>query len=138
MILYKLTNMSDNWDDWDCDNYEITVLNMEQSKYIEERKLVEESDNKIANQLFGFETDKTNETDETDEKQNSIANSNKFKPIREKRNDIINQKINELNQTEISKKNKEIKIKQEKQIELYGKSEDDEDDEYHYYANKFY
>jgi hypothetical protein len=130
--------MSDNWDDWDCDNYEITVLNMEQSKYIEERKLVEESDNKIANQLFGFETDKTNETDETDEKQNSIANSNKFKPIREKRNDIINQKINELNQTEISKKNKEIKIKQEKQIELYGKSEDDEDDEYHYYANKFY
>jgi HSP20 family protein len=82
--------MSDNWDDWDCDNYEITVLNMEQSKYIEERKLVEESDNKIANQLFGFETDETNETDETDEtnktnkKQNSIANSNKFKPIREK------------------------------------------------------
>ena len=109
MILYKLTNMSDNWDDWDCDNYEITVLNMEQSKYIEERKLVEESDNKIANQLFGFETDETNETDETDEtnktnkKQNSIANSNKFKPIREKRNDIINQKINELKQTRKNK-----------------------------------
>jgi hypothetical protein len=63
-------------DDWDCDNYEITILNMD----IEERKLVEESDNKIANQLFGFETDETNK------KQNSVANSNKFKPIREKTN----------------------------------------------------
>jgi hypothetical protein len=92
--------MSDNLDDWDCDNYEITVLNMEQSKYIEDRKLVEESDNKIANQLFGFET---YETDKTNKKQNSIANSNKFKPIREKRNDIINQKINELNQTRKNK-----------------------------------
>lgn len=77
--------MSDNWDDWDCDNYEITVLSME----IEKRKLVEESDNKIANQLFGFETNKTNKTNE---KQNSIANINKFKPIIEKGNDISNKK----------------------------------------------
>jgi hypothetical protein len=127
--------MSDDWNDWDCDNYEVTVLNIEQSKRIEERKLVEESDNKIANELFGFET---NETNETNEKQNSIANNNKFKPIREKRNDISHQKENELKQIEISKKNKEIKIKQEKQIELYGKAEDDEDDEYHYYTDKFY
>ena len=118
--------MSDNWDDWDCDNYEVTVLSIEQSKRIEERKLVEESDNKIANELFGFETN---------EKQNSIANINKFKPIREKRNHISNQKENELKQTELSKKNREIKIKQEKQIELYGKAEDDE---YHYYTDKFY
>ena len=118
--------MSDDWNDWNCDNYEVTVLNIEQSKRIEERKLVEESDNKIANELFGFETN---------EKQTSIANINKFKPIREKRNHISNQKENELKQTELSKKNREIKIKQEKQIELYGKAEDDE---YHYYTDKFY
>ena len=130
--------MSDDWNDWDCDNYEVTVLNIEQSKRIEERKLVEESDNKIANELFGFETNKTNETNETYEKQNSIANNNKFKPIREKRDDTSHQKENELKQTELSKKNREIKIKQEKQIELYGKAEDDEDDEYHYYTDKFY
>lgn len=121
--------MSDNWDDWDCDNYEVPVLNIEQSKRIEERKLVEESDNKIANQLFGFETNETNE------KQNSIAYNNKFKPIRERKNDVSNQKENELKQKEISKKIREIKIQQEKQIELYGKAEDDEYDEY---ADKFY
>jgi hypothetical protein len=120
--------MSDDWNDWDCDNYEITVLNME----MEERKHVEESDNKIENELFCFET---NETNETNEKQNSIANINKFKPIREKRSYISNQKNNELKKIEISKKNREIKIKQEKQIELYEKSEDDE---YHYYTDKFY
>ena len=124
--------MSDNWDDWDCDNYEVPVLNIEQSKRIEERKLVEESDNKIANQLFGFEKD---EKDETNEKQNSIAYNNKFKPIREGKNDVSNKKENELKQKEISKKIREIKIQQEKQIELYGKTEDDEYDEY---ADKFY
>jgi len=124
--------MSDNWDDWDCDNYEVPVLNIEQSKRIEERKLVEESDNKIANQLFGFET---NETNETNEIQNSIANINKFKPIRERKNDVSNQKENELKQKEFSKKIREIKIQKEKQIELYGKAEDDEYDEY---ADKFY
>ncbi len=90
--------MSDDLDDLNCDNYEITVLNIEQTKHTEERKLVEESNNKIATQLFVFETNETNE------KQNSIANNNKFKPIREKRNDINNQKENELRQTEVSKK----------------------------------
>ena len=127
--------MSDNWDDWDCDNYEVPVLNIEQSKRIEERKLVEESDNKIANQLFGFEKDEKDETNETNEKQNSIAYNNKFKPIRERKNDVSNKKENELKQKEISKKIREKKIQQEKQIELYGKADDDEYDEY---ADKFY
>ena len=30
--------MSDDWNDWNCDNYEVTVLNIEQSKRIEERE----------------------------------------------------------------------------------------------------
>ena len=121
--------MSDDLNDWDCDNYEVTVLNIEQSKRIEERKLVEESDNKIANELFGFEKDEINE------KQNSIVYNNKFKPIIEEKNDVSNKKENELKQKEISKKIREKKIQQEKQIELYGKADDDEYDEY---ADKFY
>ena len=53
--------MVDDWEDWECENYSIPILNFtneELLKKIQERKLVEESDNKIARQLFRLRTSK--------------------------------------------------------------------------------
>ena len=47
--------MSEDWEDWDCDNYVIPVLNVqnkEQLKRLEERKLVEESEIALMKDFF--------------------------------------------------------------------------------------
>jgi hypothetical protein len=89
--------MEDDWEDWENENYSIPILNSEQLKRLEERKLVEESDNKIASQLFGHdEQEEDEEEDEDLSLQNQTLNNDKIlKPIRNKRNFVNKQKENE-------------------------------------------
>ena len=47
--------MSNNWDDWEHENYIVPVLNIEQLKRLEEQRLVEESDNALTKDLFDDE-----------------------------------------------------------------------------------
>lgn len=128
--------MEDDWEDWENENYSIPILNSEQLKRLEERKLVEESDNKIAKQLFGHE-DEDEEEDISLQNQTQTLNNDKLlKPIRNKRSVINKQKENEEKMKEKSKKIKEEKEKKQNEKELFGEAEDY--DEYDEFAEKFY
>jgi len=121
--------MADNWEDWDSEDFVIPIFNTRPNvKQLEERKLVEESDNALTNDLFG-NIKKTNVN-------KNLLNNNENLPKNVKKKTISNQKINEEKQKEKSKfikKQKEniIKIK-----ELYGVSV--YQDEYSHYEDKFY
>jgi hypothetical protein len=131
--------MEDDWEDWENENYSIPILNSEQLKRLEERKLVEESDNKIASQLFGHDEQEEYEEDEEEDLslQNQTLNNDKIlKPIRNKRNFVNKQKENEEKMKEKSKKIKEEKEKKQKEKELFGQVE--EYDEYDKFTEKFY
>jgi hypothetical protein len=120
--------MSEDWEEWDCDNYVIPVLNVpnkEQLKRLEERKLVEEADNALVDELF--DNKKTPEI-----KQNIIKN-NIEKPKKEKK--ISNQKENELKQKEFSQKLKKRKEDERKHSETFG---DIIYDEYDVYDDKLF
>lgn len=119
--------MSDDWEDWEND--EIVPLNQEQLKMLEERKLVEESDNLLAKDLFSNEEDLVYE--ELIKKENHIK-VKKEKP----KNKISNQKQNEERLKELSKKNKENKAILEIKKEIFGEAE--HYDEYEDYEDKFY
>jgi len=131
--------MEDDWEDWENENYSIPILNSEQLKRLEERKLVEESDNKIAKQLFGHEEHEEDEEEEEEDisLQNQTLNNNKLlKPIRNKKNTVNKQKENEEKMKEKSKKFKEEKEKKQNEKELFGEAEGY--DEYDEFAEKFY
>ena len=124
--------MADDWEDWENEDFSIpnlTVPTLEQIKKLEERKLVEESDNKIAKELFGFKDD--NE----EEEKNNINIDISFKPIRNKKTTVSKQKENEDKMKERAKKIREEKSKKIAQKELFGEAEEDEYDDY---ADKFY
>ena len=117
-------------DDWDCDNYIIPVLNVqnkEQLKRLEERKLVEESDNALMNELF----DNTNAKKETQE---TIKNINTEKIKNKKEKSISNQQENELKQKEFSQKLKNKKEAVKKHSDTFGEFIYDE---YDFYVDKF-
>lgn len=137
--------MSDSWEDWENDDYEIPVLNVptaEQLKRIEEQRLIEEADIELAKDLIGNNKKDEDEdlvyaelkqpTKFTQIPNNSIALMKKNKPKKTNQK----QKENEQKQKELSKKLKEEKIKKEKAIEMFGEAE--EDDEYADYEDKFY
>ena len=135
----------DDWDDWE--NTEIilptiNVLNQEQLKRIEERKLIEEADTELARELF---------SNVTSYQKNNVKNENAKTPenakisqeeditktkqnIESKIKKIKNKLDNDLTQKENSKKIREEKLKKQKEIELYGETEEmyeyDEYDEY--------
>jgi hypothetical protein len=128
--------MADNWEDWaDDEEVNIPILNVaneEQLKRLEERRLVEESDNAITETLF------SNDDENLALKQ---AETNKFvktlSPKTNIKNNVISkQKENEQKQKELSKKNKESKLKKQRERELYGEA--DEADEYAKYEDMFY
>ena len=127
--------MEDDWEDWENENYSIPILNSEQLKRLEERKLVEESDNKIAKQLFGHD-DEEEEDISLQNKTQTLNNDKLLKPIRNKRSVINKQKENEEKMKEKSKKIKEEKEKKQNEKELFGEAEDY--DEYDEFAEKFY
>ena len=120
--------MSDDWDDWEDAEFTIptiNVLNQEQLKRVEERRLIEEADTELAKELFSVVT--TNQTKMEIQKntaiQIQIQNQNHNK-LEKKIKNINKQLSNELKQKENSKKIKEEKIKKQREIELYGEPEE--------------
>jgi len=112
----------ENWEDWDNeDNY--CLPNEEQLKLLEERKLVEESDNALTKVLFGDE----------EKIINSCQNKNfKKEP---KKNLISKQRENEQKQKEFSRLAKEYKAKKERERELFGQATENA---YSQYEEMFY
>lgn len=128
--------MSDDWEDWENENFSIptlTIKSAEELKKLQERRLVEESDNKIARQLFGYD-------DEEEDKYkiiNTSPNLNiSINSIRNKKSTVSNQKENEAKIKEKAKKIKEEKAKKINEKDKFGEADEDED-EYDYYAYKF-
>jgi hypothetical protein len=135
--------MTDSWEDWENEDYEVPVLQtVEQLKRLEEQKLVEESDNALARDLFGNKEEEDLVYDELKCLDHTFKNANntqkvqlptkKYKPEKT----LNKQKENEQKQKEISKKIKEEKAKREKEKELFG--DVNYDDEYAEYEDKFY
>ena len=128
--------MSDDWEDWENDDFTIPVLNIpneEQLKQIKERKLVEESDNALSKELF------SNGIDNEYKILNSAATIEKQTQFTEKKvlsKKISNKELNELKQKEFSKKIKEIKKNKQKAKETFG--EIDDYDEYADYEDMLY
>jgi hypothetical protein len=127
--------MSDEWDDWEDAEFiipTINVLNQEQLKRIEERKLIEEADTELAKELFS--TKNSDEKIININKNNIIINKNNLSTkenTEAKIKKIKNQKDNELKQQEFSKKIREEKLKKQREIEMYGEPEEKyEYDEY--------
>jgi hypothetical protein len=130
--------MVEDWEDWECNNFTVPVLNInnsaEQIKRLEERKLIEESDNLLTKQLF------VNNEEEYNNKEskfdlNTIQNTNQNTNKEKTKNKISKQMENELKQKEISTKIKQIKIQKQKHIEIYGETNCDYDD---YDYDKYY
>ena len=136
----------DDLDDWEreIENDNTPVLNVtnkEHLKQMEERKLVEESDNILTKELFEDKSVKPviNVTANTNTNTNTNTSQNKEiylknKITKQKENEI-KQKENEIKQKETSKKNKETKLQKENEVELFGEAED-----YYYedYEEKYY
>ena len=119
----------DDWDDWE--NAEIiiptiNVLNQEQLKRIEERKLIEESDTELARELFSDASSNqkiclNNEIIKISQEEDSTKTKQR---IETKIKKLKNQMDNELKHQEISKKIREAKLRKQKEIELYGEAEE--------------
>lgn len=122
--------MSDDWEDWADDDLIIPTLNAAQLKQLEERKLVEESDNALTKDLFS--DDKQSVLKIVTKQQTKTTTTKKYN--REKL--VTNKEINERKQKEISKKNKEDKLFKKKLAETFGDAE--EDNEYAEYEDQFY
>lgn len=130
--------MTDSWEDWENEDFDVVVLNIptqEQLKRLEEQKLVEESDNVLASDLFNNDIKKQDLTYEQLKQSEPIKNiqlpANKNKPSKK----TDKQKENEQKQKELSKKLKEEKARREKERELFGYAE--YDDEYADYEDKY-
>jgi hypothetical protein len=135
--------MSDSWEDWENDDYEVPVLNVptaEQLKRIEEHRLIEESDFELAKDLISNNKKYEDEDLAYEELKQTTKfmhiPNNSFTPL-DKPNKVNNkQKENEQKQKDLSKKLKEEKIKKEKAREMFGEAE--YNDEYADYEDKFY
>lgn len=134
--------MSDSWEDWENDDYEVPVLNVptaEQLKRLEEQRLIEEADIELARDLI-CDNKKEEEEDlallelKQTTKFTQIPNNSMKKNKPKKTNQ--KQKENEEKQKALSKNLKEEKAKKEKAREIFGEAE--EDNEYADYEDKFY
>ena len=120
----------DNWEDWD--DYEKACLpNEQQLKRLEERKLVEESDNALTKNLF--------EDDLAYEEVNKYDRTINVPTLTEKKapekKAVSKKEANEQKQKELSKLTKEYKAKKERERELFGESTENE---YVQYEDMFY
>ena len=130
--------MADNWEDWENEDFVVLVasaLNVEQLKRIEERKLVEESDNLLTKSLFNNEEDLT-QIELNNSKQNSVIKSLQINESKMSKK-VSNKQTNEEKQKEFSQKIKEDKLKRVREKELYGEAEEGKD-EYSKYEDEFY
>lgn len=117
--------MSHNWEDWENEDFIIPVLsvpNEEQLKRLEERKLVEESDNILAKDLFSNDEENLKKL----EKNNickQFQRTEKKAPIK---NVVNKQHEHEEKQKVLSKQIKEDKLRKERERELYGEAQEDD------------
>jgi hypothetical protein len=118
----------DNWEDWDNDDY--CVPNEEQLKKLDERKLIEESDNSLTKFLFDDDLayQEANKYDHNNIRQSLEKNSSKKKGL-------SNKDANEQKQKERSKLTKEYKAKKDREKELFGEATENE---YSQYEEMFY
>ena len=117
-------------EDWVEDDFVLPIINSkEQMKRLEERKLIEESNNKLIEDLFSIEQMNLPDVKQEPPKPSKILQS---PPIKNKFNSNIQK--NEMKLKETSKKIKEEKEKRKRDIEIYG----DNDYEYCNYEDKFY
>ena len=128
--------MIDDWEDFEIENIVIPILhvpNKEQIKRLEERKLIEESDNVLMNELFdnNGNTKSNSSNTEIDE---IIKNINTEKIKNKKEKTVSNQQKNELKQKEFSQKLKNKKEAVKKHSDTFGEFIYDE---YDYYVDKF-
>jgi len=118
----------DDWEDWDDQDY--CVTNKEQLKLIQERKLVEESDNALTKYLF--EEDLAYEEVNTYKQTSSLSSTEKKAPEKKQ---VSKKEANEQKQKEISKMIKNYKSKKERERELFGEAAENE---YSQYEDMFY
>jgi flagellar biosynthesis GTPase FlhF len=123
--------MSDDWEDEDVAITVLSIPNKEQSKRLEERRLVEECDNSLTEYLF------SNHEKNATLKQFQPINKNIIKIKKNtKKNKSNKHEVNELKQKELSKKIRAEKLRREKEKEIFGEAE--EYDEYTKYDDMFY
>jgi hypothetical protein len=139
--------MSDNWEDWENEDYSIPILNVpneEQLKQLIERKLVEESDKVLTNNLFSNFSNGEEDLVYQELKKNNMFFTNlknNEKNTKKKKNTVNNQKLNEEKQKILSKNIKQQKAIKQREKELFGEVENDEYNEYNEYIkyeDKFY
>ena len=123
----KVLDSWEDWDDWDDSESSNKTLNKQQQKILEERKLAEDADNVLTENLFSVTQEKTNEH----EFKKSLKTTERSKEVPEKPEKPEKQKKPEKNKKSTNKiqKNLSIKIKnrnqtQKKQNEIFGKCDD--------------
>ena len=116
-----------DWEDWDDSESSNKTLNKQQHKILEERKLAEDADNVLTENLFSVTQEKTNEP----EFKKSLKTTERSKEVPEKPEKL--EKLEKLEKHKESfnktQKNLSIKIKnrnqvQKKQNEIFGKCDD--------------
>ena len=129
--------MCDNWEDWDNEDYVIPVLNVhnkDEQKRMEERKLVEESENILINDLFTSKND-INISNSNSNSNDSNINNIETKGMKNIKPKISKKKENELKQKEFSEKLRKKKEENKKYAEMFG--EYTYDDEYSQYEENY-
>lgn len=116
-----------DWDDWGDVEPSNKTLNKQQHKILEERKLAEDADNVLTENLFSVTQEKTNEP----EFKKSLKTTERSKEVPEKPEKPEKQEKPEKHKESFNKtqKNLSIKIKnrnqsQKKQNEIFGKCDD--------------
>ena len=121
--------MIEDWEDWE--DFTVPILNEIDIKKINDQKAIEESDNKLTEDLFNIsEIVAENTLTLVDKSAKTPPQNNKIK-ITSKRK-ILNNVNNRENQIKIAVLNKEIKAKEKKMRDVFGDS--DIIDEYDYIA----
>ena len=99
-------------EDWEDNDFIIPIINSkEQLKKLEEKKLMEESNNKLIEDLFSEKHMKPQENIQPPKPPEPEPKKNKFN----------NNKINEMKQKEVSRKIKQVKEKMKKENKLFCK-----------------
>ena len=132
----------DDWEQCDYTNFNFkneAVPTDEQLKQIEVQKLVEESEKALIDELFDEPTN-IQPTINIQSSTNIQPTSNKQQPTTVTNIDKYNHKIaHELKQKALAKSAKELKLKQQRDAEVYGESvEIYEYDKYNEYTRKFF
>lgn len=127
--------MTEQWEDWECDDFVLNDLNINQEKekekerLMKERKLVEESDHLLTEDLFSNSTSILKSKVDFNPSCKKLLGFNKI---------VSNKGANELKQKTVSMQSKQCKKMKQKMADIFGEVLDDDDDKYAEYEDKFY